>query len=251
MRTNYAARTPPMYPSAYQQPVVSPYSTYGQPVRAVQPTAARQPLYTPFSLHGGYFHPGQQYSPPVPGGQGYMGSPARNYDAYDDELDMAYRRRERSSFRRPPEGSLYADDGYGYGDPGRTWDRDWDPSMVRDPRPTPTGGSNDDGPKKIRSIEYIFYFSLILFFSEDLYDPSNRKEENKKGFNDINNREYVNVRSRRVRGDRDYYDDNRYYDDRRYSGGRGDRYYDDRGGETVVRVRLKLFNLSENYENNC
>lgn len=81
-----------------------------------------------------------------------MHSPTRPYDAYEDEIEASYRRRERHNYRRAPPGSLYADDGYGYGDPGRTWDRDWDPSMVRDPRPVATK-TTTEGPKKIRSIE--------------------------------------------------------------------------------------------------
>lgn len=118
-----------------------------------QPVIATQPLYTPFAMHGGYFHPGQQYSPPVPGGHGYgLHNGAPSYDAYNDELEAAYRRKDRHEYRRLPEGSLYSDGYDGYGDPGRTWDRDWDPSMVRDRRPL-APVSDVDGPKKMRSIE--------------------------------------------------------------------------------------------------
>jgi len=41
---------------------------------------------------------------------------------------------------------------------------------------------------------------LRLMVSEDLYDPRNKEEENKRGYVDINNREYVRVQN-------EYYDE--------------------------------------------
>lgn len=144
--------TPPMYTSNYHNAPVSPYATYQQPVLQAPAQPATGPFYTPFALHGGYFHPGEQYSPPVPGGEGPMGPVGGGaYNAYHAEAEASYRRKDRAYARRMPHGSLYADDGYGFDDPGRTWDRDWDGSL--DIRPKPNARSLIEGTKKIRSIE--------------------------------------------------------------------------------------------------